>query len=334
MPGATRGRTPGRPSPAGRTVGAVVTRGESSGRLVHRGAGGGGPGSAGSSRSSESDQFSRAVAEVDRLVERCRGQELGPGEFVRSVVGVFLEYLAREDPRDDVSVLVEYCVDWARELSGLSLFADRVMVRDLEQQLEWCLERPLLRLRFDELVDGIATGLAGGDGQARLELVDLCRFGLETHPLLFSPVDWVNEVLVLAHRHGVSPALAAAVRPTSPARIAGPSRHGGRPYLLALDLLGALAADPLAEVDDRRLAQDQLIDLAGHVGVAADAAVRLPPHRLDRTQRDELLRAVGERVDGWESLVRGNLVCADAMREVEVVHTVLWQAADCEHART
>jgi hypothetical protein len=301
--------------------------------LIERGATDDGPRRPSVGPTSESAQFARAVAEVDRLVESCRRQNTTSGEFVRGVVGAFLDYLSHEDPRDDVSVLVEYCLEWARELSGLSLFADRVMVRDLEQQLEWCLERPVLRLRFDELVRRIDDDLGAGDDDARTELVELCRCGLDSHPRLFSSGDWVSELLLLAHRHGVAPALGAAVRPSSPARIAGPHRHGGAPYLLALDLLGMLAVDPRAEVDARRLAQDTLIDLAGYVGVAADAALRLPPYRLDREQRDELLRAVGEREDHWDRSEPGDLVCAESLREVEVVHTVLWQAADCDHAR-
>jgi hypothetical protein len=268
---------------------------------------------------------------VEDLVDGCRAQVLGAGEFSRSVVDVVLEYLDHEDPRDEVMVLVDYCVDWAREVGGLGLFQDRTLADDLEQQLVWCLERQLHRLQFDELMCTVGDGLRAGDEDARTTLVDLCANGVHSHPRLFSPTGWGSEVLRLAYDHAQSRALDAALRPHHRGRLAGRHRDRGAAYWLALAYLGHLAADPVQE-DAACIARSALVELSGHAQIGADAAVRLPPHLLDADERAELLDVVQRREDIERTWGGHGFDMQRDRRETELMRTVLWQAADCSHA--
>ena len=278
-----------------------------------------------------SPQFEQAVRSVESLVLECQHQGLGGGEFTGAVVDVFLDYLRQEDPRDDVDLLVEYCVGWARELSTLRLFADRTMPADMERHLGWCLDRQVYRLEFDDLMRGLEHGLRTGDDDARSLLVDLCREGVRTHARLFAPVGWGLEVLVLAYEHQQSRALDAALRPTSSARLAGRRRDRGKAYPAALSFLGHLACDPV-RLDAARIARDALCDLVDYDEIGADAAVRLPPHLLDRDQRNRLVEVVERREALEEHWAADGFHCRDSALETELIRTVAWQAADCGHA--
>jgi hypothetical protein len=131
------------------------------------------------------------------------------------------------------------------------------------------------------------------------------------------------------HIPGSSPVPAG--RPTSPDRIAGPHRDDGRSFPLALDLLGHLASDPLAHAHDRTAAQDALIELSGHLVIGGAAAIRLPPHRLDDRQRAELLQVLGDWESEWGADDPGGMACTDIRRDMAIMRSVLWQAADAAH---
>jgi hypothetical protein len=280
---------------------------------------------------SGSEQFEQAVDIVDRLVERCRNRELTSAAFNHEVALTVLEYVGNEDPRDDVTVLVDYCLGWAEQLSGLDLLADRVMVEHLAAQLEWILERPEQRRTLDLLLADIRGGLRLGSDDARNDLVELCSSGLRSHPRVFAGPGRAARVLEFAAEYRVVEALAAAVRPTAPDRIAGPQRDDGRPFALALDLLGHLASDPLACGVDRVAAQDTLIDLIRYVAIGGAAAIRLPAHRLDDRQRDELLEVLADWESKWGADDPGGMACTDIRRDIAIIRSVLWQAADAAH---
>jgi len=278
-----------------------------------------------------SPQFESAVDGVEALVVRSQRQELDAGSFAHDVVDLFLDYLDHEDPRDDVSLLVEYCVDWADELGGLGLFQDRALRAEVEQQLGWCLERQLHRVRFDQMLSELSDGLVVGDDGARTRLADLCRDGVASHPKMFSSRGWGIEVLRLAYEHAQSRALDAALRPVHVGRLAPRRRDGGTAYWVALAYLGHIAADPV-RADQARIAREALVDLSGFYEIGADAVVRIPPHLLESEERAALLEVVRRReeVEGiWEL---DGFACRDLRRETELIRTVLWQAADCDHA--
>ena len=278
-----------------------------------------------------SPQFESTVQHVEQLVVASQRQDLDAGEFTSGVVDLFLGYLDREDPRDDVLLLVEYCVGWADELGGLGLFEDRTLRAEVEQQLNWCLERQLHRLRFDQMMAELSRGLSDGDDDVRTRLVDLCARGVDSHPRLFSARGWGSQVLRLAYDHRQARALEAALRPVHPGRLATRRRDCGGAYWMALAFLGHLAADPV-HTDPARIAREALVDLAGFYEVGADAVVRLPPHLLQDEERAALLEVLERReqvLDGWRL---DGFACRDFRRENEMVRTVLWQAADCSHA--
>lgn len=275
-----------------------------------------------------SSQFEAAADAVDELVEGCLLQVLDAGDFNRGVVDVVLDYLDKEDPRDDVRVLVDYCVEWAHELGGMFLFQDRLLGDQVREQLGWCLERQLHRIRFDDLLSRLHHGLRAGDDDVRTELVDLCASGASTHPRLFSATGWGSELLRLAYDHAQARALDAALRPVHRGRLAGRRRDDGAAYWLALAYLGHLAHDPV-QGDAARIARGALVELTGFPEIGADAAVRIPPHLLDEDERAELVEVVRRR-DEQEALWSANgFDCRESRRATELIRTVIWQAADC-----
>jgi hypothetical protein len=275
--------------------------------------------------------FETTVQKVEDLVVRSQRQQLDAGGFTVAVIDLFLDYLDHEDPRDDVDLLVQYCVDWAGELGRLGLFEDRTLRTEVEQQLSWCLERQAQRLRFDQMLAELSRGLADGDDDTRIRLVDLCSHGIESHPRMFSTRGWALEVLRLAYDHAQVRALEGALRPVHRGRLAPRTWNGGAPYRTALGYLGHLAADPVHQ-DPAWLARAALVDLAGYLEVGADAAVRIPPHLLDDDQRATLLEALQRREDVEQVSRLDGFACRDMRRENELLRTVLWQAADCAHA--
>lgn len=275
---------------------------------------------------SSSESYLQAIERVDQAVEQCRNQVLTTTDFRREVVDVMLEYLRDEDPRDDVSELVDYIVEWADELSSLEMFADRVLVETVEQHLRWCLDRSELDVHLGRLLSEVRDDLTAQFPDTT-RLIELCTKGIETHELLFSPVGAGTKVIELAYEFEVVEALDAAIRPSNPNGLAAPYRDHGKTFTIALDALAHIASNPREQPG--RNARQSLVELAGFVELGAWAALRLPVHLLDAEQRAELLRSYARR---QELVTDKTLLPNDesTLRELEVIRTAVWQTTDAQ----
>jgi hypothetical protein len=177
----------------------------------------------------------------------------------------------------------------------------------------------------------LSRGLSDRDDDTRTRLVDLCAAGVDTHPRMFSTRGWGLEVLRLAYDHAQPRALHAALRPTNTGRLATPRRDDGAAHWMALALLGHLASDPVRD-DVAAVARAALVDLAGFEQVGSHAVVRLPPHLLDDDDRAALLEVLDRRERLLRTWQQEGFACRSTQRDVEMLRTVLWQAADCAHA--
>ena len=280
-----------------------------------------------------SPPFLEAIDRVDAIVDRCRQQTSTTSDFRREVVDIVLDYLSKEDPRDDINELVDYIVDWAGELGSLEMFGDRVLVSTVEEHLRWCLDRSEIDYHLEKLLIELEAGLTNGDPETIQRLVSLCRDGVDDHELLFSPVGAGAKIVELAHKYEVVEALSVSLRPNYSGRLAAPYRDNGRTFRFAFDALGHIAAQP----DDGQAmfsspsvaARDALIELAAFVEVGAWAALRLPVHMLDADQRADMLKAYDQR----QELVKTRTLMPNdeaTLRELEVIRTALWQAADAD----
>ncbi len=280
-----------------------------------------------------SPPFLEAIDRVDAIVDRCRQQTSTTSDFRREVVDIVLDYLSKEDPRDDINELVDYIVEWAEELGSLEMFGDRVLVSTVEEHLRWCLDRSEIDYRLETLLIELEAGLTSGDPEATQRLVSLCRDGVDDHELLFSPVGAGSKVVELAHKYEVVEALSVALRPNHPGRLAAPYRDHGKTFRFAFDALGHIAAQPndgLSMFTSPSVAaRDALIELAAYVEVGAWAALRLPVHMLDSDQRADMLKAYDQR----QELVKTRTLMPNdegTLRELEVIRTALWQATDAD----
>ncbi len=273
-----------------------------------------------------SPRYTETVEAVDELRDRCRRAELTAEQFTNEVTDVFYEYLADEDPRDDVIGLVDYCVSVAETVCDLDLFADRVLPQRLDHQLRWILDQQSDGQSLTHLVRRLRAQLEEGDLDARTELVELCQRGYETHQELFSAVDSERDVLELAHEFAIVPALDAAVRPTAAGRLAGEEKSRGLALPRALDLLAHLASDPMHEWG--MSARDSLIDLCEYAETAGQAALRIPVHLLTDRQRQRLFEVYARHEESiGPDLVR-IFISEQQLRDREILRSALWQAND------
>ncbi|NNC81139.1 MAG: hypothetical protein HKN94_13410 [Acidimicrobiales bacterium] len=276
-----------------------------------------------------SPSFVATMDAVQRIGERCRQDELSPDQFSNEVTDVFYEYLANEDPRDDVVALVDFCVDVARDVCELTAHADRVLPHRLSHQLRWILDQQGDGQSLDNIVRQLRARLEEGDEIAKLELVDLCRSGYETHQALFSAIDSEREILDLAYSFRVVAALDAAVRPTSSGRLANEDKSRGLALPRTLDLLAHLANDP--SHPSGTLARDTLVELTAYPETSGMAGLRLPVHLLSSDQRATLhdIYLTHEEAMGPE-IVR--IFISDyQLRDREILRSALWQANDAQH---
>ena len=273
-----------------------------------------------------SPRYAETIEAVDALAARCHERLMTPDQFTNQVTDVFYDYLIEEDPRDDISGLVDYCVQVATEVCELTLFGDRVLPQRLDHQLRWILEQQGEAISLAHLVRSLRARLAEGDEVAKLELVELCQHGYEAHQDLFSAVDSEQEVLSLAHEYRVVAALDAAVRPVSPGRLASEDKSRGAAMPRALDLLAHLASDP--NHPSGTLARDSLVDLCAYPETAGPAAVRLPVHLLADDQRERLLLIYEEHEANLGPEVVRIFIPEQQLRDREILRSALWQAND------
>ena len=273
-----------------------------------------------------SPRYVETIEAVDALAARCQRHSLTPDQFTSEITDVFYEYLIDEDPRDDISGLVDYCVQVATEVCELTLFGDRVLPQRLDHQLRWILEQQGEAISLTHLVRQLRARLIEGDDVAKVELVELCQHGYETHQDLFSAVDSEQDVLLLAHEYRVVPALDAAIRPTSPGRLASEDKSRGFALPRTLDLLAHLANDP--RHPSGTLARDSLTDLCSYPEIAGAAALRLPVHLLSDGQRHRLLGIYEAQEANLGPEVVRIFIPEQQLRDREILRSALWQAND------
>ena len=133
----------------------------------------------------KSPQYVETIEAVDAIRELCEANELTPDQFASQITDVFYDYLIDEDPRDDIVGLVDYCVQVASEVCQLSLFADRVLPQRLDNQLRWILDQQGDGHNLAHTVRSLRSRLEVADGDAKIELVELCQYGYETHQAMF-----------------------------------------------------------------------------------------------------------------------------------------------------
>ncbi len=277
-------------------------------------------------RDMSSPRYTETVEAVSELRDRCRRSELTAEQFTVEVTDVFYDYLADEDPRDDVMSLVDYCVTVAESVCDLDLFADRVLPQRLDHQLRWILDQQSDGQSLTHLVRRLRARLEEGDVDARTELVELCQRGYETHQELFSAVDSEREIVELAHEFGVVAALDAAVRPTSAGRVAGEEKSRGMALPRALDLLAHLANDPMHEWG--MAARDSLVDLCGYAETAGQSAIRIPVHLLNERQRSRLYEIYSQHEEAIGPEIVRIFISEQQLRDREIIRSALWQAND------
>ncbi len=274
----------------------------------------------------KSPQYVETIEAVDAIRELCEAHELTPDQFASQITDVFYDYLIDEDPRDDISSLLEYCVNVAAEVCQLSLFADRVLPQRLDNQLRWILDQQGDGFNLAHTVRRLRTSLETDDGAAKIELVELCQHGYETHQAMFSAVDSERDIISLAYEFRVVTALAAAVRPTSPGRLATEEKSRGLALPRTLDLIAHLANDPIDSSGHG--ARELLIELCGYTETAGLAAVRLPVHLLTAAQRRTLHEIYIDLEDRIAPQAVRIFITEEQLRDREILRSVLWQAND------
>lgn len=276
-----------------------------------------------------SPRYNETLELVDALGQRCRDRELDAEQFASELTDAFYDYLADEDPRDDVVGLVDYCVDIAREVCDLTLFADRVLPNRIDYQLRWILDQQADGEDLTQILRRLRARLDENDELAKIDLVDLCQNGYEAHQALFSAVDSERDVLSLAYEFKVVPALDAAVRPSSNGRLANSEKSRGQALPRTMDLLAHLANDPVHSSGAQ--ARDSLIALCAYSETAGMAGLRLPVHLLSPEQREYLheVYVSHEEAIGPE-LVR-IFISDQQLRDREILRSALWQANDAQY---
>lgn len=273
-----------------------------------------------------SPRYVETIEAVDAICELCREHSLTPDQFTTQVTDVFYDYLIDEDPRDDIVGLVDYCVQAATEMCQLTLFADRVLPQRLDNQLQWILEQQADGHNLVHTVRMLRSRLLENDELAKIELVDICRNGYESHQAMFSAVDSERDILALAYEFKVVAALDAAVRPTAPGRLASEDKSRGVALPRTLDLLAHLANDPIHP--SGTLARDALVDLCGYPETAGLAAIRIPVHLLSGGQKAALHGIYVEHEERLGPDAIRIFITDEQLRDREILRSALWQAND------
>ncbi len=273
-----------------------------------------------------SPRYVETIEAVDAIRERCRQHTLTPDQFTTELTDVFYDYLIDEDPRDDIVGLVDYCVQVANEVCELSLFSDRVLPQRLDNQLRWILEQQADGHNLVHTVRMFRSRLLENDEIAKIELVELCRSGYETHQAMFSAVDSERDIVALAYEFKVVAALDAAVRPTAPGRLASEDKSRGMALPRTLDLLAHLANDPIHP--SGTLARDVLVDLCAYPETAGLAGLRIPVHLLSSDQRALLHSIYVEHEERIGPEAIRIFITDEQLRDREILRSALWQAND------
>lgn len=274
----------------------------------------------------KSPQYVETIEAVEAIRELCETNQLTADQFASQITDVFYDYLVDEDPRDDVVGLLDYCVEVASQVCELSLFADRVLPQRLNNQLRWILAQQCDGVDLASTVSSLRARLEADEPEAISELIDLCQHGYEGHQDMFSAVDSEREIINLAYEFRVVSALAAAVRPTSPGRLASEEKSRGAALPRTLDSLAHLASDPVLPTG--YAAREALLEMCTYPETAGLAAVRLPVHLLSTEQRSMLYDIYVDCDERVNNDASGIFITDGQLRDREVLRSALWQAND------
>lgn len=204
-----------------------------------------------------------AAAKIDGVVDALRRGVVTAGETVEAIKHATYEYMCLAvASAEDVDLLIDYARSAVRDVAWGRDVMDLALIEHFEEFLRGQVIVGDIQLRLDLLLDPLVARAAGGDGDAREEIADLCRNGFHSHRLLLSLSVSAGKILRAAYSVRCAVGLRDAVSPQfrGQGQIADRDRSI-EDYLLALNLLAHLAADP----DEGAQARSALIDLAEHV---------------------------------------------------------------------
>lgn len=270
-----------------------------------------------------------AAERIDRAVTSLARGIITVGEAIGSIehtAALFMRFSVA--PADDVEIIIDYSRAAVEEIATSSQVMDPVWVEHFEEWLRGQSMVDEIQMRLDTLLSPMLAAARIGDQHAMEEIARLCRSGHRLHRRLFSLSTAAEQVLRSAYDVGCADALRDAVSPRHryDGQIAGCDADPHM-YVLALNLLAQLAADPARG----ERARSALLDLAEHLEVTSEAITRLPMHLLGQDDRSRLLD-IHER--------RTRLLCddplfiplsMDQLRANRVVRAALWLSFDARH---
>ncbi|MCU1356360.1 MAG: hypothetical protein JWM89_1778 [Acidimicrobiales bacterium] len=274
------------------------------------------------------DMLEQAAEEIDTVVGHVADGIRTGVEGVDAVGRIVAQYLGCVPAEPvEVELLLDYALEAAASISADPLVQDPVLVDYAAEVVGGVRAEPQLRAHFSMLIDRLDVAVRLGDAGSVDELVELCREGRRSHRHLLGLAEAAEDLLHLAHRLELPEALAAAARPAPGAEARLGHHHWSREqFVLALDLLAHLAADPYSDAGVR--ARAELVELVAFVETAGEAAVRLPVHLLTEEERTRLLSIHESRVDLFVADPLQVPVHLAILRDNRVVRAALWQALD------
>ena len=270
----------------------------------------------------------QAAVEIDQVVGHvAAGVRTGVEgiDAIGRIVAAFLGSVPAEP--GEVELLLDYALDGASVIAADPLVQDPVLEDYAVEVVGGLRAEPQLRAHLSMLLDRLDVAVSLGDAGSIEELIDLCREGRRSHRHLLGLPDAADEVLRLAYRLELPEALAAGARPAPGSEARLGHHHWSRDqFILALDLLAHLAADPTSDAGVR--ARSELVELVAFVETAGESAVRLPIHLLTEEDRARLLAIHESRVDLFVADPLQVPVHLAILRDNRVVQAALWQALD------
>lgn len=270
-----------------------------------------------------------AADAMDRAVLGVQSGTMSPFEAINvlaSHTAWFVQQSLGDPPEHDL--IIDYGRDSATAVADH--VHDPILVEFFEDQLESLRLGPEIEARLYNALDDIEAAIVDGDPNASLRLTELCRHGYRSDRVMLSVGNSALAVLRVAYRLRHVEALADAVSPryAGAGQIANPYETPDA-YRFALDALAHLASDP----DDATgiEARAALVELAGHIDIAGDVAVRLPIHLLSDDDRSSLLEAHEARSALFEDDPVFVPVGLEMLRANRVLRNALWQAFDAQH---
>jgi hypothetical protein len=273
------------------------------------------------------NEVNRIADAVDAALEDHRTGRITAAQAVFKAAAAVAEHVEWAiGEAEDLNLLVGYARESIEEFANDSDVADPALVDYFDGLLRGEQVTPHLRVQLDLFLDRIDLRLAAGDESAAEHLSDLCRAGLYSHRVLLWPTGAAERIVDAAYRLRLPDALGAALSPAGGwARIANP-RYREATFRLALNRLAHLAAEPEGVVGLR--ARSNLLDLAGYIETAGEAASRLPFHLLGDDDRQQLLEIHEARTEILNADPIQLPLSLDLLRDNRLIQGAVWQAFD------